>query len=275
MHLNLGRYSPWGRIVYNRRRLQEFILKRVQLFREQPEEEYTALAQMTLHGEMNDSGLATELTALLMLGHDTTSVALAWALAHIYNHPKILERLSDDASIAQNSIKESSFLQACIDESMRLSPAVTQLFRVAEQDMDILGHSVKKGCVVMPCIYIAHHNPQVFDQPNLFLPERFMNGNSYQNSFFPFGLGTRLCAGKPLARRQMPIIISTLIKNFNLELAPGYNPEPARYMMFVAPRMGALLIKKNQDQSVDKEHSKWKTSPKHPRTSKKKIFPMR
>jgi cytochrome P450 len=127
---------------------------------------------------------------------------------------------------------------------MRLSPTVVQLLRVAEQDVRIGNRQVRKGETVMPCPYLAHHNPQIFKDPKGFNPERFMNETPPAFAYFPFGLGNRLCAGKSLAERQMPIILATVIHNIELALAPTYQPKPMRYMVFVAPSEGAKMIRR-------------------------------
>ncbi len=244
MRLDLGAHSPWGRATRNRQRMQDFIRNQIRSFRQTSENEHSMLAHLLAQQEMSEAQMVAELFALLAFGHDTTAAALSWVFAHIYQRPDVLTRLKDEPFGPQDLDEETSFTQACIHESMRLCPIVVQLFRVAEQDVDILGHAIQKNEMVTPCIYLAHHNPKIFPEPERFIPERFLDGNTYLNSFFPYGFGARLCLGKPLAQRQMPLIFSTLLKNADLTLAPGYTPSPVRYMFFVAPSKGTLMVRK-------------------------------
>jgi cytochrome P450 len=237
LRLNLGRLTPWGRITRNRERLRQFIAEQIRCFVKTEANEHSLLARL-IETDMTEADKITELFGMLMFGHDTTSVTMAWAFAHIYSHAEVLEQLQE-ANAGSTSV-----LEACLCESMRLSPTVVQLLRVAEQDVRIGNRQVRKGETVMPCPYLAHHNPQIFKDPKGFNPERFMNETPPAFAYFPFGLGNRLCAGKSLAERQMPIILATVIHNIELALAPTYQPKPMRYMVFVAPSEGAKMIRR-------------------------------
>ena len=243
LHVDLGARSPWGRAVRNRTRLQNFIFQQVRSFRQTAANRHSVLAHILGYGELSESEVVSELSSLLMFGHDTTASTLSWAFAHIYSHPEAVTRIRQEAFMSQEG---EPFLKACINESMRLCPIVVQLFRIAEKDIRIDGHPIRKDEMVMPCPYLAHHNPLVFPEPQHFIPERFMKGDGYPNSFFPYGFGTRLCIGRPLAQQQMPLILATAIKNMNLSLAPNYCPLPVRYMFFMAPQYGTLMVRKHQ-----------------------------
>jgi cytochrome P450 len=226
--------------------LRDFILAQIRAFQPGPENADSALAYLLEHNELAESDLVTEIFALLMFGHDTTAVTLAWAFAHIYSHPHVVDRLrSESFSSAQLDDEPPTLWQACLNESMRLAPAVVQLFRVAEQEVQLTGQTVRQGEMVMPCLYLAHHNPEIFPAPDQFRPERFLTQSYPPATFFPFGFGARLCLGKALAQRQMPLILSTLIQNADLALAPGYVPTPSRYMVLIAPRAGTLMVRKS------------------------------
>ena len=240
LQINLGQYSPWGRITQNRQGLRDFIRERIKSFSETSENPQSLLAHLSRQNAMLEEDTITEIFATLMFGHDTTAVAAAWAMAHIYSHPNVLAHLQDDNE--QDLVSGKSFIEACINESMRLSPTVVQLLRTANIDLTISGFNIKSGETIMPCPYLAHRNPKVFHQPEKYLPERFLEREYPTFSFFPFGLGNRLCVGKHLAQRQMPLMISTIIKNTSLRLAPGYTPDPVRYMFFIAPRKGTLMV---------------------------------
>jgi len=242
LRLNLGIHSPWGRITHNQIQLRRFILSQIRSFREAPKNEQSLLAHMCINGDLCDQDMVTEIFAMLMFGHDTTAVATSWTFAHIYSHPAVLARLKDELSSVHN--QDVTFLQACVDESMRLSPAVVQLLRVAEQDVNISGHQIKEGEMVMPCLYLAHHDPAVFPNLGQFVPERFMSRDNFSHySYFPFGLGNRLCVGKHLAQQQIPLMISTIIQNADLTLARNYEPSPVRYMTFISPKNGTSMIR--------------------------------
>ena len=244
LRVDLGAGSPWGRVNRNRRQLEMFILNQIRTFRPTRENGQAVLAHLLRAEDLSEAEMVAELFALLMFGHDTSAATLSWVFAHIYSQPQTLAHIRDEGVCGAALEAQTSYLQASIHESMRLRPIVVQLFRMAGQDVDLAGHRIKKNQMVIPCTYLAHHNPAVFPEPQRFIPERFMDGQTYPNSFFPYGFGARLCLGKPLAQRQMPLILSTVIQNANLSLAPGYSPTPVRYMLFMSPRDGTLMVKK-------------------------------
>lgn len=268
LRLNLGRHSPWGRAMHNRQQLQNFIRQQWRTFTPTTANAQSALAHLAQQSDLAESAAVDELFALLMFGHDSAAVTLAWACAHIYSHPATLARLRAHIphpepveglqasplpepvagnGEAASPTEAESFLEACLNESMRLCPVVVQLFRVAEQPVSlgssVSTHTLRRGEMMMPCTYLAHHNPAVFPDPERFLPERFMHGQTYSYAFFPFGFGNRLCLGKPLAQRQMLLILATLLQEPGLALAPGYQPTPERQMVLIAPRAGTLMVK--------------------------------
>jgi len=203
------------------------------------------LAHILMQGQLSDDDIVTELFALLMFGHDTTAVTSAWAFAHIFSQPLAVESIRAESALkAGFEPDEPTYLRACILESMRLAPAVVQLFRVAEKDLTLAGWEIRQGEMVMPCLYMANHNPAVFPKPEHFLPERFLGDLPSPQHYFPFGFGTRLCIGKALAQRQMALILSTMIHHADLSLAPGYTVSPERYMVLIAPKTGTLMVRK-------------------------------
>jgi cytochrome P450 len=101
---------------------------------------------------------------------------------------------------------------------------------------------VRAGERVLPCTYVAHHNEDVFPDAGRFLPERFLQGRNYGHTYFPFGIGGRLCLGEPFAMRQMMLILSTFLAEASLEFAPGYQPRPKRNLVLIMPSGGTVVV---------------------------------
>jgi unspecific monooxygenase len=269
LHLNLGRFSPWGRALQRRDRLVRYIVSRINQAdppapyggREDPPAPYWGREDLPVSyggrepeslldhmlrcsaGKLTVDEIAAEILALLLFGHDTGAATMAWAMAHIYQDQASLARLQQELALTDDP-EAMHFLEACLNESMRLCPVVVHLTRVAARETKVGGYQLKAGDVVIPCTYLAQHHPAIFEAPEQFRPERFLGGQSYPYAFFPFGLGSRTCVGKPLVLRQMLLIASTLIKHERLTLAPGYEPQPARHMVLIVPKEGTLMIRK-------------------------------
>ncbi len=236
LQVDLGRASPWGRALRNRDRLRARIRREIVEQRNARKGSTgSLLASVAGHSDNDpsDDDLTTEVLTLLMFGHDTGAAAMAWVMAHLLAHPEAIERARVDGG---------TYLEACIQESMRLCPVVVNLTRVARRDLEIGGYRVQEGERVLPCAYLAHHNEEVFPDPERFAPERFLERKNYGYAYFPFGIGARLCLGEPFAMRQMMLILSTFLTQAALEFAPGYQPHPVRNLVLIMPRRGTLVV---------------------------------
>ena len=114
--------------------------------------------------------------------------------------------------------------------------------RVAAGDTQLGGWEIPAGARIFPCAYLAQRDPEVFPEPAAFRPERFLEGRSYEGSWFPFGLGARTCIGNRFALRQMRWITATAVRHADLVPAPGYEPAPVRRLVLVLPRQGGRMV---------------------------------
>jgi cytochrome P450 len=244
LQVDLGPASPWGRAIRNRDRLRARILREIDEQRKGRGNSTGLLAALVGSGAApGDNDLATEVLTLLMFGHDTGAAAMAWAMAHLLQHPEAMEQARAEAGTG-GALARGPYLEACIRESMRLCPVVVHVTRVARRDLEIGGYRVRQGERVLPSAYLAHHNQEVFPGPERFMPQRFLNGHNYGYSYFPFGIGGRVCLGEPFAMRQMALILSTFVAQACLEFAPGYEAQPVRNLVLIMPRRGTLVVNK-------------------------------
>jgi cytochrome P450 len=223
--------------VRNRERLRAFLRAHVRTARA-AQDGGGVLGQIARAApDLPEDAILDEALALLLFGHDTGAAALAWAVAHIWRRPEILARVRDEAEAAAGS----PYLEACLKESLRLTPVVVHLTRVAARDTQIGDHTVPAGARVFPCAYLAHRDPAVFPEPTAFRPERFLHGETYDGSWFPFGVGARTCIGNRFALRQMLLLAATLARTPALNLAPGWQPRPVRRLVLVLPEGGTPM----------------------------------
>jgi cytochrome P450 len=240
LHIDLGPLTPWGRALRNRERLRAFLCEHIRAARDDQGTSGGVLASIAREApDLPEDEIVAEALALLLFGHDTGAAALGWAVAHIWRHPEILERVR--AEVADG--EAHPYLEACIKESLRLSPVVVHLTRVAARQTRVGGHAVPAGARVFPSAYLAQRDPAVFPEPTAFRPERFLDGQIYDGSWFPFGLGTRTCVGKPFALRQMLLTAATLARSAGLALTPGWEPRPVRRLVLVLPRGGTPMVR--------------------------------
>lgn len=245
-HVDLGRMSPWGRFLANRARVDAFIRQRLREIRHAPDESiFSQIAHATPErgAPLSDDEIVSETVTVLLFGHDTTAASLAWTLTHLLDDAAVCERARLEVATVGDAPPESfSFLRAAIEESMRLCPVVVHLTRHAITDTQVGSHLVPRDSRVLPCMYLAQRNPQVFERADEFLPERFLVESSrYRHAYFPFGLGERVCAGMPMAVRQMVLLLGSLLRHGRFALVDPARVRPVRKLVIIVPSGGPLL----------------------------------
>ncbi|CAI0409413.1 unnamed protein product, partial [Linum tenue] len=175
---------------------------------------------------------------LFAAGTDTSSSTLEWAMTELLRSPSTLAKLKEelDQTIGKgNHLQESDisrlpYLQAILKETFRLHPATPFLLpRKAKEDVEICGFIVPKGARILVNVWAIGRDPMTWDDPNLFLPERFLGsevdakGNNFE--LIPFGAGRRICPGLPLALRMLHMILGSLIHWFEWKLPDGIEPK--------------------------------------------------
>ena len=167
---------------------------------------------------MLDAGLANhpdelyeDLAALLVVGHETTAAALAWALERLVHEPAVLAQL--EASLGQ---RDSSYLNAFIFEVLRWRPPVIDCVRELEVPGEVAGHPVQAGTLVMVPPYLMHR--RLYESPDTFRPDRFLGlAAPDTRSWIPFGGGSRRCLGAELVLTEMSVVLTQLLRVFKLQ----------------------------------------------------------
>lgn len=83
-------------------------------------------------------------------------------------------------------------------------------------DSDLLGKPLTAGSIITPCIYLAHHQPDIFPNPSRFNPHRFLDSQIPRQHYFPFGGGTRRCLGSELAMLEIRMITTAMLRRCRL-----------------------------------------------------------
>uniref|UniRef100_UPI003AF5A8BD uncharacterized LOC140038990 n=1 Tax=Aethina tumida TaxID=116153 RepID=UPI003AF5A8BD len=203
---------------------------------------------------ITDEGIREEVDTFMFEGHDTTSVALCYTLMLLANHPDIQEEILEEIqAIVPNgetptfkNYQEMNFLERCIKESLRLYPSVPFIGRVAGEDIHThSGYTIPKGCDINIYIYDLHHNPNVYEDPEKFDPDRFLPENCKNRhpfAYLPFSAGARNCIGQKFALLEMKTVICTIIRNFKLEAVD--KPEDMRFVTDLVLRpKGEIRVK--------------------------------
>jgi cytochrome P450 family 135 len=169
---------------------------------------------------MSDLELRDQLVTLLVAGHETTATALSWAIERLTRHPDKLERLTDEVRAG-----DDEYLKAVVTETLRLRPVIVLVARRLTCPLEIGGWTLPAGTTVAPCIYLVHRRPEVYPEPDRFLPERFLERPPGTYTWIPFGGGVRRCLGGPFAQYEMEVVLRELVLRRRLRPA---RPAPER-----------------------------------------------
>jgi cytochrome P450 len=183
-----------------------------------------------------------ESNLLIIAGSDTTSTALAGTFFYLVHNPTAMQKLCEEIREKFSDVEEivtgpklasCSFLRACIDETLRMTPPVAGVLprQVLSGGLDIEGHHIPAGIDVGVPIYAIHHSPACFPRPFDYLPERWLHDPAAnplhsrlpdaQAAFNPFSIGPRGCIGKGLAYVELTVTIARVLYSFDMRLAPG------------------------------------------------------
>jgi cytochrome P450 len=174
---------------------------------------------------------------LLLAGHETTATGLAWTFDLLLHHPEAQARL-----VAELEAGEPEYLDAVIEESLRIRPVVPITGRLLHRRATLCGYSLDPGTVVLVAIYMAHTNPDTFAEPFAFRPERFLDDGPETYSWVPFGGGTRRCIGAAFAQMEMRVVLRTVLGSVRLEAADPRLERPVRRNVTMSPRGGTRVI---------------------------------
>jgi len=186
---------------------------------------------------MSDEELRDELLTLLVAGHETTATSLSWAVERLSRHPEKLERLR-----AEVSDGGEDYLTATIQETLRLRPVISIVIRRLTEPVEIAGYELPAGVSVTPSVYLVHRNPEIYPEPDRFLPERFLERPPGTYTWIPFGGGVRRCLGASFAQFEMAVVLKELVKRHQIRPA-NHKPERVfRRAITETPRHNAEVI---------------------------------
>jgi cytochrome P450 len=200
-----------------------------------------AAAQTHEPAYMSDREIRDEILTLLIAGHETTANALAWAFERLLRHPVVQDRL-----LAELSSENDEYLDAVVRETLRQRPILPVTARRLTAETQIGEYTFPRGWTLMPCIYLIHQDEEVFPEPELFQPERFLaDPKPSSRVWIPFGGGSRHCIGSHLALMTIKSVIRVVLSRTMLEADP--DPEPiVRNNMTLAPGRGSMATLRGQ-----------------------------
>lgn len=258
-------FPPWRRFVGARARMYDWVnqvlaVRRAARTSEQPGDVLAMLMQARdADGRpVSDEHIRVELNSVLGAGHETTGVALAWALYELGRHPAVMQKLRAELEEASElpvaaAVQSLPYLDAVVRETIRLHPILSECARVPIQPLQIRGHTIPAGQALVISIVSIHHHPEVYPDPDKFSPERFLERNYSNYEFLPFGGGHRRCLGAALAEFTLKIALAYAAAHWDLETtAVDYD---IRNDIAMGPRYGVRMRVHRRERFAHADHS--------------------
>ncbi|KAK0596324.1 hypothetical protein LWI29_014655 [Acer saccharum] len=167
--------------------------------------------------------------AMLIAGTHTTANTMESVVPHLISHPDVLQNARDEIDnhvgnsrlINDTDLTKLPYLHCIINETLRLSPVGVLPPRESSEDCTVGGYHIPRGTQLLVNTRAVHRDPELWKEPDRFMPERFLESEEGKERFkyIAFGIGRRICPGEGLGMRVMALSLGTLIQCFDWEEA--------------------------------------------------------
>ncbi|XYI03916.1 cytochrome P450 [Sorangium sp. So ce1128] len=250
----LGGVGPFAAFVRRQRRLHEHLDALITAARAAgPRDDILSLLVHARDEDgqpMTDEEIRDQLILLVVAGHETTAISIAWAFyaLHRPENAAALERLRAElAALGRDpevdALDRQPYLEAVCKETLRrypLAPAPGP--RKLLRPLELMGYTLPAGVGVAAAIGVAHFREDIYPEPLRFQPERFLERKFTPFEFLPFGGGARRCLGAAMAAYEMRLVLGTVLRRYRLRLA-SLRPDPGKVRAAnVGPAHGVRMI---------------------------------
>jgi cytochrome P450 len=184
---------------------------------------------------MTDTELRDELMTLLTAGHETTATGLAWAFERLLRTPRVMERLNA-------SLDDDDYVDAVVKETLRVRPVIVDVARKLTRETVLAGWRLPAGTLVLPAIAVLHARPDLYDSPEEFRPERWLEGTPESYAWIPFGGGVRRCIGASFAQIEMRTVLREVLRRVRLRATTQRPERGVIRHVTVVPGRGARAV---------------------------------
>lgn len=196
-----------------------------------------------------------QVAMLFLAGHETTASSLTWTLYLLSMFPEEQERayqevleVAKDEKLTIQHIRKMKHLTNIFKETLRLYPPVGFFARESKNDTTMRGKDIKKGVGMVVAPWLIHRHKDFWDDPNGFNPSIHEDkSNIKKDTYFPFGMGERVCIGQGFAMQEAILILSSILRNYKLELEKDFVPDVVgRLTVRSANGMNIILTKREK-----------------------------
>lgn len=250
---------PYHWLLRHAGRLEAYLLEIIRERRAKPMPEGGDMLDHLVHARdadntvMTDADLLGQASILFGASYETQSKVMIWTSLLLAQHPNVQRRLMAELDSVLGGrtptieqMEHLPYLEAVVNESMRILPPVPYTLRRSTVEIDMHGTPVHEGDWVILSHYITHRCPKLYPQPRRFIPERWFSIKPTQYEFVPFSAGPRWCIGKPLAMTMMKLTLAMVMQRFRMTVQPGARVDRL-VRVTMSPRLGLPMTLMPQD----------------------------
>jgi cytochrome P450 family 135 len=215
--------------------LAEIVRRRALTDLEEREDILSMLIQATDEDgkHLSDEELRDELMTLLIAGHETTATLLAWAIHDLARDQGAQDRLASG---------DGAFCDAVVTETLRLHPPTGGIVRRLREPLAIGGYELPAGTDLLPITLLVQRRADVYPDPWMFKPTRFLDARPPAGGWFPFGGSVRRCIGASFAQFEAKIVLEELTKALSLRPVKARPERTSRRAIVLVPAKGACVV---------------------------------
>jgi cytochrome P450 len=189
---------------------------------------------------LTDEELRDELLTLVLAGHETTANSLAWTFERLLRTPAAYGRLRELTRADHEDA--DAYVEATVHEGMRARPVIPLIVRMVKRTWQLGEYVLPAQTPVAVSIVALHHREDVYPDPFIFRPERFLHRKPGTYTWIPFGGGIRRCLGAALAMAEQRVVLAAIARRTDL-IAPDPAPEgPRQRNVTMIPRHGGRVV---------------------------------
>ncbi|XP_049516234.1 cytochrome P450 4V2 isoform X12 [Dermacentor silvarum] len=167
---------------------------------------------------------------MMLAGGDSSSCAISWSIYLFGLHPDIQRKVQEELDVVfkdrenmectQEDLKRLQYMECCVKETLRLCPPFPYYGKVLDQDLTLDGCTLPKGVSCFINLFSLHRNPNEFERPEEYVPERFLSDeDTYHHpfSYVPFSAGPKNCLGQKFVMMEIKVVLAKVLSKFTVE----------------------------------------------------------
>ncbi len=192
------------------------------------------LSMLIRSGESDRKWLHDQVMNLIVAGHETTTTGLSWAVELLVRHPAIRQRARESGD---------DYLDAVITETLRLRTVLPGAARTLARPATVGDYRFPAGVTLLALGALMHRDARLYERPEEFRPERWLERRPGTYSWLPFGGGRRRCIGAAFAQMEMRVALRTMLDRLDWQAARRRPERQKNFHISLIPARGALIVR--------------------------------